>query len=219
MLNIAIDGPSSAGKSTIAKKLAKKLNIYYLDTGAMYRAIAWKALNNNINPTDTAAVTDMMHNTSIDVQYHDGNQYVYIDGMDVTSFIREHRISKASSDVSKIALVREILVAKQQEIAEVNPIVLDGRDITTKVLPHSKNKFFLTASSKTRAKRRFDELIEKGQDVQFDNILKDVEDRDYNDTHRDNSPLTQTADSIYIDSTDLTVDEVVDYIISKLVTE
>lgn len=219
MLNIAIDGPSSAGKSTIAKRLAKKLNIYYLDTGAMYRAIAWKALNTNISPTDEEAVIDMMHNTSIDVIYRDGNQHVYIDGSDVTPFIREHRISKASSDVSKVALVREILVRKQQQIAEVNPIVLDGRDITTKVLPNSKNKFFLTASSKTRAKRRFDELIEKGQEVQFDSILKDVEDRDFNDSHRANSPLTQTADSIYIDSTDMTVDEVVDYIISKLVTE
>ncbi len=219
MLNIAIDGPSSAGKSTIAKRLAKKLNIYYLDTGAMYRAIAWKALNCNIDPTDEDKVVDMMHNTAIDVRYQDGNQYVYIDGADVTSFIREHRISKASSDVSKIAFVREILVSIQQEIAKANPIVLDGRDITTKVLPFSKNKFFLTASAHIRAKRRFDELIEKGQDVQFDKILKDVEDRDFNDSHRANSPLTQTADSIYIDSTDMSIDEVVDYIISKLVME
>lgn len=219
MLNIAIDGPSSAGKSTIAKRLAKKLNIYYLDTGAMYRAIAWKALNCNIDPTDEDKIIDMMHNTTIDVRYQDGNQYVYIDGADVTSFIREHRISKASSDVSKIALVREVLVSIQQEIAKANPIVLDGRDITTKVLPFSKNKFFLTASAHIRAKRRFDELIEKGQDVQFDKILKDVEDRDFNDSHRANSPLTQTADSIYIDSTDMSVDEVVDYIISKLVME
>lgn len=216
MLNIAIDGPSSAGKSTIAKLLAKKLDICYLDTGSMYRAIGYKALNSNVDPNDENRVVEMMKDTTIDVKYVGGVQLVFLDGTDVTPFIREHRISKAASDVSKIGKVREILVAKQREIAKSMPIVLDGRDITTKVLPESKNKFFLTASSEIRAKRRYDELIRKGQIVNYDNILRDVNERDYNDSHRANSPLTCTDDSIYIDSTNMTVEQVVDYIISHL---
>lgn len=216
MLNIAIDGPSSAGKSTIAKQLAKKLDICYLDTGSMYRAIGYKALKSNIDPNNESEVVRMMDNTTIDVKYVDGAQLVFVDGEDVTPFIREHRISKASSDISKIGRVREILVAKQQEIAKSMPIVLDGRDITTKVLPQSKNKFFLTASSEIRAKRRYDELIEKGQKIEYEEVLKDVIDRDYNDSHRANSPLTRTADSILIDSSNMSVDQVVDYIISHL---
>lgn len=216
MLNIAIDGPSGAGKSTIAKLLAKKLGIVYLDTGAMYRAMGYKAVINGIDPNDELNVVQMLANTTLDVKYDNGVQLVLVDGVDVTPFIREHNISKAASDISKIGEVRNILVAKQREIAKSTPIVLDGRDITTKVLPNSKNKFFLTASPEIRAKRRFDELIAKGQDVTIEKVLKDVVDRDYNDSHRSNSPLTCTDDSILIDSTNMSIDEVLDKIISNL---
>ncbi len=219
MLNIAIDGPSSAGKSTIAKLLAKKLNICYLDTGAMYRAVGWKAVTNGIDPTDEKKVEKMLLTTTLEVRYIDGVQSVILDGKDVSVVIREHRISKAASDISKIGKVREFLVKKQQEIASSMAIVLDGRDITTKVLPNSKNKFYLSASSEIRAKRRYDELIANGQDVKFEDILKDIIDRDYNDSHRANSPLTRTADSIYIDSSNMKVDEVLDFIIEHLVEE
>ena len=219
MLNIAIDGPSSAGKSTIAKLLAKKLNICYLDTGAMYRAMGWKAVTNGIDPTDEKKVEKMLLTTTLEVRYIDGVQSVILDGKDVSVVIREHRISKAASDISKIGKVREFLVKKQQEIASSMAIVLDGRDITTKVLPNSKNKFYLSASSEIRAKRRYDELIANGQDVKFEDILKDIIDRDYNDSHRANSPLTRTAASIYIDSSNMNVDEVLDFIIEHLVEE
>lgn len=170
MLNIAIDGPSSAGKSTIAKLLAKKMNICYLDTGAMYRAMGWKAVTNGIDPNDEKEVEKMLLTTTLEVKYVDGVQSVIVDGKDVSLVIREHRISKAASDISKIGKVREYLVKKQQEIANSMPIVLDGRDITTKVLPNSKNKFYLTASSEIRAKRRYDELIANGQDVKLKNL-------------------------------------------------
>lgn len=217
MLNIAIDGPSGAGKSTVAKLIAKKLNITYLDTGAMYRAMGLKCLRLGLNPDNKEDVLSFLFDTDIEVVYSEGVQKVFVDGEDVTPFIREHKVSKAASEISKHGEVRALLVKMQQEIASRQDIVLDGRDITSKVLPNSKNKFFLTASAECRAKRRYDELLLKGEKVDYQGILEDVNQRDYNDSHRANSPLIKTEDSHLIDSSDLTVEEVVDLIISKVV--
>ena len=213
MLNIAIDGPSGAGKSTIAKELAKVLDIIYLDTGAMYRAIGLKALRLGIDTEDEIGIKGILDSTNIEILYENGTQKVILDGEDVSIAIREHQVSKAASNVSKIPEVRLKLVAMQRDIASKNNVVLDGRDITSYVLPNANYKFFLTATAEERAKRRYNELIEKGQNVIYENILNDINDRDYNDTHRDFAPLTRTSDSIYIDSTDMTKEQVIDYIL------
>ncbi len=216
MLNIAIDGPSGAGKSTIAKEIAKRLNIIYLDTGAMYRAIGLKAVRLGIDTEDVQGVTGILDITQIEIKYEDGVQIIYLDGEDVSTAIREHHISKAASNVSKIPAVRLKLVAMQREIAAKNNVVLDGRDITSYVLKDANNKFYLTATPEERAKRRYKELIEKGQNVDYETILADINDRDYNDTHRDFAPLTCTEDSVFIDSTELTVEQAIEKILSYI---
>ncbi len=216
MLNIAIDGPSGAGKSTIAKEIAKRLNIIYLDTGAMYRAIGLKAVRLGIDTEDVQGVTGILDSTQIEIKYEDGVQIIYLDGEDVSTAIREHHISKAASNVSKIPDVRLKLVAMQREIAAKNNVVLDGRDITSYVLKDANNKFYLTATPEERAKRRYKELIEKGQNVDYETILADINDRDYNDTHRDFAPLTCTEDSVFIDSTELTVEQAIEKILSYI---
>ena len=216
MLNIAIDGPSGAGKSTIAKEIAKRLNIIYLDTGAMYRAIGLKAVRLGIDTEDVQGVTGILDSTQIEIKYEDGVQIIYLDGEDVSTAIREHHISKAASNVSKIPAVRLKLVAMQREIAAKNNVVLDGRDITSYVLKDANNKFYLTATPEERAKRRYKELIEKGQNVDYETILADINDRDYNDTHRDFAPLTCTEDSVFIDSTELTVEQAIEKILSYI---
>ena len=216
MLNIAIDGPSGAGKSTIAKEIAKRLNIIYQDTGAMYRAIGLKAVRLGIDTEDVQGVTGILDSTQIEIKYEDGVQIIYLDGEDVSTAIREHHISKAASNVSKIPAVRLKLVAMQREIAAKNNVVLDGRDITSYVLKDANNKFYLTATPEERAKRRYKELIEKGQNVDYETILADINDRDYNDTHRDFAPLTCTEDSVFIDSTELTVEQAIEKILSYI---
>ncbi len=216
MLNIAIDGPSGAGKSTIAKEIAKRLNIIYLDTGAMYRAIGLKAVRLGIDTEDVQGVTGILDSTKIEIKYEDGVQIIYLDGEDVSTAIREHHISKAASNVSKIPAVRLKLVAMQREIAAKNNVVLDGRDITSYVLKDANNKFYLTAIPEERAKRRYKELVEKGQNVDYETILADINDRDYNDTHRDFAPLTRTEDSVFIDSTELTIEQAIEKILSYI---
>lgn len=216
MLNIAIDGPSGAGKSTIAKEIAKKLNIIYLDTGAMYRAIGLKAFNLGISTEDRDGILGILDDTDIKIVYENGLQKVILDDKDVSADIRKHEISKCASNVSKIPEVRLKLVAMQRDIASRNDVVLDGRDITSYVLPDAEYKFYLDATSEERAERRFKELIAKGEIVEYDNILKDILDRDYNDTHRDFAPLTRTADSVYIDSTDMAIEETIDKILSYI---
>lgn len=216
MLNIAIDGPSGAGKSTIAKEIAKRLNIIYLDTGAMYRAIGLKAVRLGIDTNDQAGVLTFLDSTDIKIEYNNGVQVIYLDGEDVSDAIREHHISKAASNVSKIPAVRLKLVAMQRDIAAKNNVILDGRDITSYVLKDANYKFYLTATPEERAKRRYNELIQKGQLVEYDNILADINDRDYNDTHRDFAPLTRTEDSVYIDSTNLTIEQAIDKILSYI---
>lgn len=216
MINIAIDGPSGAGKSTAAKSVAKRLGIIYLDTGAMYRAVAWKALSLNIEPSDSVRVIEFLDDLNIEIKYVNGVQYIYADGTDVTLAIREHRMSKAASDISKIPEVRIKLVQMQRLIAANNDVVLDGRDITSYVLPNAKYKFYLTAKAEERARRRAEELAAKGQTFDYEKILADIIDRDYNDSTRSFAPLVKTPDSVEIDSTDMTAEEVAEKILSYI---
>lgn len=206
---VAIDGPSGAGKSTIAKLLAKSLNMTYLDTGAMYRAIGLKMHNSGISISDEAGINRILCDTDISVEYKDGVQKVYLDGKDVGEEIRKHYVSKLASDFSAIESVRKKLVEMQRKIASERDCILDGRDIGTKVLPNAPVKFFLTASTEVRAKRRYDELTAKGEKCDFVTVKKDIESRDYNDSHRKVDPLKRAADAIEIDSSDMSVEQVV----------
>ncbi|MBO7390651.1 MAG: (d)CMP kinase [Clostridia bacterium] len=213
-MNIAIDGPSGAGKSTIAKELAKRLNITYLDTGAMYRTVALKALLIGVDVNDAASVEKMLPSVDLDIKYIDGVQHVYLDGADVSNEIREHRMSKAASDISRIPAVRLKLVEMQRALAAKYDCVLDGRDITSYVLPNAEYKFFITASPEVRAKRRYEELAAKGETIDFSVLLEDIKKRDYNDSHRDFAPLTRTEDSVYIDTSDMSVEQVLSAVLS-----
>lgn len=213
MLNIAIDGPSGAGKSTISKMLAKKLGIIYLDTGAMYRAVALYVSRKGADVNDRDKVVPLLTEIGIEFRGEGDEKRIYLNGEDVSAAIREHAVSKMASDVSKIKEVRLFLVEQQRAIAKKNDVVLDGRDITSFVLPDSKYKFFLTATPEERARRRYEELKAKGSDISYETVLADVNDRDYNDTHRDFAPLVQTEDAVLIDSTDLSTDEVIEVIL------
>ena len=216
MINVAIDGPSGAGKSTISKMVAEKLGITYLDTGAMYRAVALYAYRKGIDVNDQERVVPLLDDVDISFELKDGQKIILLNGVDVSQAIREHYVSKLASDVSKIPQVRKFLVAMQRKIAETTDVVLDGRDITSYVLPNAKFKFYLTATAEERATRRYKELTAKGQEVDFDRILNDIIDRDYNDMNRDFAPLVQTQDSVYIDSTHLSIDEVAAIIIGTV---
>ncbi|MBR7160098.1 MAG: (d)CMP kinase [Clostridia bacterium] len=215
-MNIAIDGPAGAGKSTVAKRIASTLGITYLDTGAMYRAVALYMLNNDISVLNADAVAKNMANVSIDIRYIDEVQHVFLNGEDVSTQIRQHHVSQAASDVSKHFVVREKMVQLQQSIASNINVIMDGRDIGSVVLPNAEHKFYLTASAEVRAQRRYDELVEKGQNVDYDELLEDIKKRDYNDTHRENSPLIVSQGAIVVDSSDMNVDEVVEFILTKI---
>lgn len=213
MINIAIDGPSGAGKSTIAKAIAKELNIIYLDTGAMYRAVALKAQSLGIDPLDNEKVDKMLPSVNIAIEYIDDTQHIFLDGKDVSEDIRKHEVSQMASDISKNHNVRMFLVEMQRKIAKENNVIMDGRDTTSFVLPNANYKFYLTASAEERTKRRVLQLEEKGEVVDFDIMLADIVARDNNDMTRDFAPLLQTEDSILIDSTDMTKDEVIEKIL------
>ena len=221
MYNIAIDGPSGAGKSTLAKALAKDLDIMYLDTGAMYRAIGYTLNEMGIDVNDEQRVEASLNMLQIDVIYEDGVQKVIVSGKDVTPFIREHYVSKLASDVSKIPSVRLKLVKEQRRIASLNSTVLDGRDITSYVLPDAKYKFYLDAKPEIRAERRYSELKSKDPmaEISFDAILQDIIDRDRNDSTRSFAPLIRVPDAIYIDTSDMTAEQVVEKIKSFIKEE
>ncbi len=210
--NIAIDGPAGSGKSTVAKRLAKDYNILYLDTGAMYRACALEVLEKGVDPNDEAAIVDLMRDVKLDVVYENGVQKTMLDGRDVSEEIRKNPVSMASSTVSKHASVRMHLVEKQREIAGRMSCVLDGRDIGTFVLPDADFKFFLTASPDVRARRRYDELKAKGAEVDFGKLREEILCRDEQDMNRAIAPLKQAEDAVLIDTSDMTVDEVVETI-------
>ncbi|MDI9514171.1 MAG: (d)CMP kinase [Clostridiaceae bacterium] len=209
-IRIAIDGPSGAGKSTVARRIAEELGIIYLDTGAMYRAVALKAIRLGIDTKDHESISRIMPDIDISVGYHNGIQSIYLDGEDVSSAIRTNEVSMGASNVSAFPEVRTRLVALQQEIASDNPVVMDGRDIGTKVLPDAGLKIFLTASAEERARRRYLELQEKGLlDKTFDELVAEIEERDHNDSTREHSPLKKAEDAVVIDTTGKTIDEVV----------
>lgn len=211
---IALDGPSGSGKSTVAKFLSDKLNILYLDTGAMYRATALKALNLGIDTFDEEGVKTFINDINLEIKYIDKSQHTFLDGEDVSQKIREPHMSMAASNISSLKTVRLKMVEMQRKIASDISCVLDGRDIGSYVLPDADYKFFITASPEVRAKRRFDELKAKNFDVNYDKILKDIEKRDYNDIHRDFSPLVQAKDAVYIDTSDMNIEEVTNKILS-----
>lgn len=208
--NIAIDGPAGAGKSTIAKKLAKDLGYIYVDTGAMYRAMAYYFLQNHISPEDKAAIAKAVDDVNISIEYIDGEQCVLLNGENVNQVIRKEEVGKMASATSKYAVVRKKLVALQHKLAQTADVIMDGRDIGTVVLPNANIKIYLTASSAIRAKRRYDELVAKGQDCNIDVIEKDIIDRDYQDMHREVSPLKQADDAVLLDSSDLDINGVVE---------
>lgn len=208
-INIAIDGPSGAGKSTAAKAVAAKLGIIYLDTGAMYRAVAYYALAHGVDPLDGKAVEGILDDIEMNIVYRDGTQEIVVCGENVTPYLREAHMSKAASDISAHPAVRLKLVELQRKFARENDVVLDGRDIGTYVLPDASCKIFLTADTAERAKRRWLELAEKGNKQSQEEVRADIEKRDYNDSHRAFAPLKQADDAVLVDTTDMTIEQVV----------
>ena len=207
--NIAIDGPAGAGKSTIAKRLANELGYVYVDTGAMYRAMAYYFLKNQVDTNDEEAIAKACRNVNVTIAYQDGEQQVLLNGENVNGVIRKEEVGKTASTTSVYPVVRAKLMDLQRELAMKENVIMDGRDIGTVVLPNADVKIFLTASSKVRAKRRYDELTEKGVECDFDEIEKDIIDRDYRDMHRETAPLKQAEDAILLDSSELDIDGVV----------
>lgn len=218
MINIAIDGPAGAGKSTIAKAVAKRLGIIYLDTGAMYRSVAYYVLKHGVPVSDEKEVQRLLDGLVMDIRYEDGAQQIYVCGENVTPYLREPHMSKAASDVSALPAVRYKMVELQREFAASHDVVLDGRDIGTFVLPEANCKFYMTASPEERAERRHKELAEKGSACTFKEVLDDINKRDYNDSHRAVAPLRQADDAVYIDTTDMTPEEVTELVV-RMVSE
>ncbi|MBQ2642218.1 MAG: (d)CMP kinase [Eubacterium sp.] len=212
MYNIAIDGPAGAGKSTIAKIVAKELGFIYVDTGAMYRTLALACLREGIDQSDEEKVVKKCNEVEVSLGYENGTQKVFLNGEDVSEDIRKEEVGNMTSVIAVYPEVREILVALQKEFASKNNVVMDGRDIGTVVLPNADLKVYLTASVETRAKRRYDELVEKGIDCDLKEIEKDIADRDYRDMNREVSPLKQADDAKLVDSSDMCIEEVVETI-------
>ncbi len=216
IITIALDGPSGSGKSTIAKKLSNTLNILYLDTGAMYRATALKAIKLGIDTFDADGVETFIHDIDLDIKYIDGAQHTYLDGEDVSEKIREPQVSMAASNISSLKSVRHKMVDMQRKIAEGTSCVLDGRDIGSYVLPNAEHKFYITASVDVRADRRFKELKLKGHDVDFEELRKEIEQRDFNDKNRDFAPLKKADDAIEIDTSFMTIEQVINKVLSYI---
>ena len=212
--NIAIDGPAGAGKSTIAKRVAKELSFIYVDTGAMYRAVALYLLRNEIDGTDAEAVADNCQSAEVSIRYENGEQVVILNGENVNQYIRTEEVGNMASVSSANPEVRAHLLKLQRNLAAENNVVMDGRDIGTTILPNAEVKIFLTASAKTRANRRYLELTEKGEACDMDEILKDIIDRDERDMNRAVSPLKQAEDAVLVDSSEMGIEEVVESILS-----
>ena len=209
-ITIAIDGPAGAGKSTIARRIAKELGCYYVDTGAIYRTVAYFMDLLGISPKDADGVERYIDELTIHIEYDaDGLQHMIMNGMDVTGDIRTQDISQKASLISALPVVREVLLDMQREVARQHNVVMDGRDIGTVVLPDANVKIFLTASAEVRAKRRTDELLAKGQTANYEQILKEIQQRDYQDTHRQIAPLKMARDSVKVDTSDMTIEQVI----------
>ncbi|HIR94038.1 MAG TPA: (d)CMP kinase [Candidatus Egerieimonas intestinavium] len=214
MFNIAIDGPAGAGKSTIARRVAKALSYIYVDTGAMYRAMALYLIRQGISPQDERAIQEACASARISIAYVDGEQQVLLNDENVTPYLRQEAVGNMASASSGNRKVREKLVELQQQLAARENVVMDGRDIGTQVLPEAQVKIYLTASAHTRARRRFLELEQKGLTADLKQIEEDINQRDYQDMHREISPLRQAEDAVLVDSSDMTIDEVVEAILS-----
>ena len=216
MINVAIDGPAGAGKSTVARGAAKELGYIYVDTGALYRTVALAAQRKNILG-DEEKIADMLSSITVELKFDDnGEQKVYLNSEDVSSLIRTPEISMAASSVSQIPAVREFLLELQRSIARNNNVIMDGRDIGTVVLPNADVKIFLFASPECRAERRYKELIEKGEDARYEDVLKDVNDRDYQDSHRKIAPLKPTEESVMADTTGKAFPESIEMVVSVI---
>ena len=216
MINIAIDGPAGAGKSTIAKTVSKELGYIYVDTGALYRTVGLNALRKGVDTKDAEGVIATLEGLDVSLRFIDKEQRVFLGDEDVSTAIRQNEVSMAASNVSAIPKVREFLFDLQRNIAKNNNCLMDGRDIGTVVLPDAQIKLFLTASAEARADRRYKELIEKGQTVDYDVILQEIKDRDYQDSHREIAPLKQADDAILVDSTEMNLQETIDYMLNLI---
>ena len=212
IITVAIDGPSGAGKSTIARAVASRLSLDYIDTGAMYRAVGYKLLREHIAMDDSEAIEKMLQETEID--FSEGK--IYLDGEDISQKIRTEQVSKAASDCSALGIVRAKLTEQQRKMGLRKSVIMDGRDIGTAVFPYAKYKFFITATLEERAGRRYRELIEKGESVTYESVRKDIEQRDYNDSNRAINPLKKAEDAVEIDTTEMTVQEVTDFICKEM---
>lgn len=215
-MNIAIDGPAGAGKSTIARRVAKEKGYIYVDTGAMYRAIGLYFLNEGVDAENASAVLTALAAIQVEIKYENAEQQVYLNGKNVSKEIRKEAVGNMASKVATKQEVRDKLLSLQRNLAATQDVVMDGRDIGTFVLPNAELKIYLTASVDTRAGRRYKELVEKNMPADLEEIKKDIEARDYQDMHRKIAPLSQAEDAYYLDSSDLTIDEVVDVICSKI---
>nr|WP_281816095.1 (d)CMP kinase [Vallitalea longa] len=213
-MNIAIDGPAGAGKSTIAKKIAKKLDIIYVDTGAMYRAFGLYCIRNNISSNQNSIINDVLNNIDISICYIDGEQQVMLNKENVNKFIRDEEVGKMASEISVNKNVRLKLVELQRNLAKKENIIMDGRDIGTYVLPDATVKIYLTASVETRAERRHEELLQKNMIVDIESIKDEINRRDYRDMNRDFAPLKKAEDAVEVDTSDLSIEEVVDNILN-----
>lgn len=211
--NIAIDGPAGAGKSTIAKAIAKKMGFIYVDTGAMYRAMALFMLREGVDSQDAEAISRKCQEADITIAYENGEQVVYLNGENVNAYLRTEEVGNMASKTSPQPAVRKKLVELQQALAAKSDCIMDGRDIGTCVLPNAQVKIYLTASSAVRAKRRYDELAAKGEECDIAKIQADIEERDYRDMHREQSPLKQAEDAVLVDTSDMTIEEVIAHII------
>ena len=213
MISVAIDGPAGAGKSTIARRLARELGYRYVDTGAIYRTVAYFMDLWGVSPKDVDGVTRYIDELTVGIEYdEDGVQHMIMNGMDVTEDIRSQDISQKASLISAHAVVREMLLDMQREVARRFNVIMDGRDIGTVVLPKATVKIFLTASAEVRAKRRTDELLAKGQKADYDTVLKEIRQRDYQDTHREIAPLKMARDSVKVDTSDMNLEQAVEAI-------
>ena len=212
--NVAIDGPAGAGKSTIAKAVAKKLNLIYVDTGAMYRAMALFMLRSGVDLQDTDKIIEKCKEADITIRYEDGVQVVFLNGENVNAFLRTEEVGNGASAISPLPEVRRKLVELQHKLAAESDCIMDGRDIGTVVLPHATLKIYQVASVDSRALRRYKEDVAHHRNVTLEEIKKDIERRDYIDSHRENSPLRPAEDAIFLDTSDLTIQEEIDAIIS-----
>ena len=212
-MKIALDGPAGAGKSSIAKLVAKKLSFVYVDTGAMFRTVAYYFLSQGKDPSDAEMVTEECEKISISIEYKDGAQHIFLDGTDVSTEIRQEEVGKNASVVAKNQAVRNRLLALQRQMAEKQDVIMDGRDIGTVVLPDAQVKIYLTASASVRAERRYKELVEKGETCNLKKIEEDIIARDEQDMNREIAPLKQAEDAVLVDSSYMTIEEVVDKII------